>query len=159
MTSTLRCLAALLCVGLGVAAHAADSATLEQQIQIVRSSTEIERQRTLIRGAQLETAEMEQFAPVYQDYRREVTTLNDKLIALLKTYSDQYATLTDTQAQALTRDSLALERDRVDLKIRYAKKFSKVLSPKKVARVMQIENRMDLLQRVGAVTTIPLAKP
>ena len=139
--------------------RAADSASLEQQVQVVRSSTEIERQSTLIRGAQLDSADMERFAPVYQDYRREATALNDKLLALLKTYADEYSTLTDAQAQGLTRDSLALERDRVNLKIRYAKKFDEVLPARKVARVMQIENRMALLQMIGGATTIPLAKP
>jgi hypothetical protein len=159
VTSTLKWLVVLVGIGFAVAPRAADPASLEEQIQIVRSSTEIERQSTLIRGAQLEDAELERFAPVYQDYRREVTAVNDKLLALLKSYADQYTTLTDAQAQALTRDSLALERDRVDLKIRYAKRFGKVLPARKVARVMQIENRMDLLQMIGAATTIPLAKP
>ena len=159
MSSTLKSFAIVAWAWVGVAWAADDPVTIEQQIQMVRSSTEIERQSTLIRGAQLTDDEMQRFVPVYRDYRREVTELNDKLIALLEKYADEYATLSDPQAQSLTRDWLALERDRIELKIRYAKKFDKALPATRVARVLQIENRMDLLQMLGGASTIPLAKP
>jgi hypothetical protein len=136
-----------------------DADTITRQIQTVRSITEIERQSTLVRGAQLGDREMAAFVPVYQSYRHEVIELNTKVLQLLKRFSDEFETLTDSQAQSLLRDWLSLERDRVDLKIRYVKKFDKVLPAVKVARVMQIENRMDLLQEVGAASTIPLARP
>ena len=160
MSSTLKglAIAAFACVCASASA-VEDADTITRQIQTVRSITEIERQSTLVRGAQLSDQEMADFVPVYQRYRREVIQLNTKVLQLLKRFSDEYATLTDPQAQSLMRDWLSLERDRVDLKIQYVKKFDKVLPAVKVARVMQIENRMDLLQEVGAASTIPLARP
>ena len=160
MSSTLKglAIAAFACVCASASATE-DADTITRQIQTVRSITEIERQSTLVRGAQLSDQEMADFVPVYQRYRRDVIQLNTRVLQLLKRFSDEYTTLTDPQAQSLTRDWLSLERDRVDLKIQYVKKFDKVLPAVKVARVMQIENRMDLLQEVGAASTIPLARP
>jgi hypothetical protein len=160
VSSVSKSLVMVACLCYGASSAAADEpSTITQQIQTVRSITEIERQSALIRGAQLTQPEAQQFVPVYQDYRTHVVRLNNDLIKLLKDYSDQYATLTNDQAQKLTHDWLALERGRIDLKTRYAKKFDKVLPAVKVARVLQIENRMDLLQMVGAASVIPLAKP
>jgi hypothetical protein len=160
VSSTLKglAIAAFACVCASASA-AEDADTITRQIQTVRSITEIERQSTLVRGAQLSDQEMADFVPVYQRYRRDVIQLNTRVLQLLKRFSDEYTTLTDPQAQSLTRDWLSLERDRVDLKIQYVKKFDKVLPAVKVARVMQIENRMDLLQEIGAASTIPLARP
>jgi hypothetical protein len=137
----------------------AQDASVTQQIQSVRALSEAERQRTLVEGARISATEIEAFMPIYQEYRHRVIRVNDEMLELLKDYSDHYATLDDDRARALTRRWLEIERERLDLKERYVKKFDKVLSATKVARVLQIENRLDLLQQVGAASVVPLVKP
>ena len=138
---------------------AAEDANVMQQIQVVRSLTEGERQRTLVDGARLSSTEMAAFVPLYQEYRRHVVDVNDELLRLLQDYSKEYESLDDSEARALTRRWFATERERLELKERYAKKFEAALPATKVARVMQIENRLDLLQLVGAASVIPLVNP
>lgn len=121
-----------------------------------RPVTELERQGSLARAAELTDAEAAVFMPLYREYRRHVGNVNDELLAVLNDLARDYRSLTNDRAIGLTRRWLATERSRVELKERYAERFATVLSAVKTARVMQLENKLDILQMASAAEMIPL---
>ena len=89
----------------------------------------------------------------------EVLKLNDKLVELMKDLAVNFEMLTDAKAKSITDGSLAIEKERIALKTKYVQKYAKVLSAVKTARVLQIENKLDVIVQAGLAKTIPLVSP
>jgi len=140
-------------------AFAAQEISVDQQIQMARSLTEAQRQATMAANLTLTDEESQKFWPIYRDYRNEVASLNDKMVALLKDFADNFQSMSDSKAKSITRDYLQIEKQRIDLKAKYVEKYGKVLSPVQTARVLQIENKLDALVQVGLAKSIPLVQP
>jgi len=148
---------ALVCVA--SAASYADDLTLDQEIQMIRAQTEAQRQATMAANVIMTDDEEAAFWPIYREYRAEVAKINDRRIAVMKDLAANFETLTDAKAKAITAGWLASEKERIELKTKYAAEFETVLPAVKAARVLQIENKMDVLVDVGLAEIIPLVSP
>ena len=76
----------------------------------------------------------------------------------LNQYFASYETLTDKEAVALLEQHLAWEKQVLEIRARYAKKMSKALSGRTVAKFFQIENKMDIIIDYEMAGEIPLIK-
>jgi len=144
---------------LPAAVAAAEEPTIDQQVQMIRSLTEAQRQATMAANIVLTEDEATKFWPLYRDYRNDVSKINDKLVALIKDYSENYEAMTDQKAKSYTTGYLDVQKQRIDLKSKYVGKFDKVLTPIKTARVLQIETKLDSMVEAGLAKTIPLVTP
>jgi len=140
-------------------AFAAQEISVDQQIQMARSLTEAQRQATMAANLTLSDAESQKFWPIYRDYRNEVAGINDKMVALLKDFADNYESMSNSKAKSITDGYLQIEKQRIELKTKYVDKYAKVLSAVQTARVLQIENKLDALVEVGLAKSIPLVQP
>ena len=153
-----RALLTVVC-SLPMASYAADELTLDQQVQMLRALTEAQRQATMAANVIMTDAEGAKFWPLYREYRVEVLKLNDKLVELMKDLAVNFEMLTDAKAKSITDGSLAIEKERIALKTKYVQKYAKVLSAVKTARVLQIENKLDVIVQAGLAKTVPLVSP
>ncbi len=154
------CVAALLlATSLPASAAGAEELSIDQQVQMVRSLTEAQRQATVAANVVFTEAEATKFWPIYREYRLDVSKINDKLVALIKDYSQNFEAMTDAKAKEYTTGYLDVQKQRVELKAKYVGKFDKVLSPIKTARVLQIETKLDSMIEAGLAKTIPLVTP
>jgi hypothetical protein len=142
--------------GIPSAAYAAEELTIDQQVALIRSLSDAQRQATMAANVVLTEAEGATFWPLYRNYRNEVAKINDKMITLLKDYADNFEAMTDAKAKAYTSDYLSVQKARLDLKSQYVGKFDKVLKPVTTARVLQIETKLDSMVDAGLAKTIPL---
>ena len=67
--------------------------------------------------------------------------------------------MSDEKAMQLVASFLAVEQDRADLRQKYLGAFSEVLPGRKVARLYQIENKMDAVVRFELARAIPVIEP
>jgi len=88
----------------------------------------------------------------------EFQKIGDSGLALLKDFAKNYNSMSDEKATDLTSEALQLEQKRVKLQMSYAKKFRKVVSPAKVFRIFQIENRINAVSKLKLASEIPLMK-
>jgi hypothetical protein len=137
------------------AAPTAD-ATLERDIQIARSLTEVTRQATVAANVTLSDTQSKAFWPLYRDYRTAVAKQNDRLQALILKYAAEYNSVSDAAAKDWTKTYLDIDQKRLDLKKQYTSKFQKILPGALVARVMQTEQKLDAMQQFTLARTIPL---
>jgi len=107
---------------------------------------------------QLTEGEAKAFWPVYNAYQSDMVTHYDRLLKLIDTYAKSYDTMTDETATSLLKQYLGLERDHVAILTAYLPRFQKVLPPKKVARLYQVENKARALVNYELARGIPLAK-
>jgi hypothetical protein len=129
-----------------------------EELRLTRMAIIMERQTLVTQAMDLTPKEMETFWPLYREYRLEAIKVGDRIVTLVTEYSDNYETLTDAVADKLLTEFVSIEKERARLKAKYLPKFKKILSPRKVARFYQIENKLDAVILAELAEAIPLAR-
>jgi hypothetical protein len=108
----------------------------------------------------LKATDFKVFWPVYDAYQKDLQAINDRLAATILAYADAYNknALTDDVAKRLTNEALTLDQDELTMRKTYAARLNKVLAAKKVARYIQIENKIRAAIRYELATGIPLVQ-
>jgi hypothetical protein len=138
--------------------QAQDNASIDSDIQILRSDLRADKTKVMADQLQLSDTEGKAFWPIYNDYDHELSKLNDERVALLKEYVQSYDTMTDQQVQSLADRSFALQKKRIDLRQKYFKKITKAVSPKTAARFVQVEDRVDMLVNLQLASNVPIVQ-
>jgi hypothetical protein len=118
--------------------------------------------KKLVVGANIELTESEaqRFWPLYEDYQRDLQKINQRIVALIERYAADYRnkSLTDEKAKPLIDEAVSIEQAEAQLKKAYVPKLSKVLPAKKVARYMQIENKIRAIVKYDLASAVPLVQ-
>jgi hypothetical protein len=118
-----------------------------------------ENKRALIQKAVPLTEEQNKaYWPIYDKYEKELTKLNDQRLALIEDYAKNYETMTDEKAAELIVRAMDFQDKRTQLRRTYLGELKNVLTPKTVARLMQLENQTDLLIDLQIASEVPLVK-
>jgi len=129
-------------------------------MQILRDKVKADKK--LLVGANMDLTESEAngFWPVYEEYQKELTAINQRIAKLIESYAADYRanTLTDEKAKKLVDELVAIEQADGGLHASYVPKLSKVLPPKKVARYLQIENKIRALVKYELANGVPLVQ-
>ncbi|MFZ2509276.1 MAG: hypothetical protein WAW79_12490 [Steroidobacteraceae bacterium] len=133
-------------------------ADMTDEIELLRSVAQTERQAIVAEAMVLTNQEEAAFWPVYHAYRAEVVKVSDQLVKVVTDYAAQRDTLTDAQAKTLLNDYIKVEQDLLKVRKRYIAKFAQAMPMTKVARFYQVENKLDILQKLGLTSEIPLAR-
>lgn len=140
------------------AASAPTQDTTDQDIALLRKDLRSQKKQIVAANLNLTEKEAEQFWPVFEKYTDELMAINNKKYAALKEYAQSYDSLTDQQAEKLTRDALQVDQFVAQLRERYIPIFEKVISPKKTAAFIQIDRRLVLLIDIQLSSSIPLVQ-
>jgi hypothetical protein len=132
--------------------------TADDAVQLTRSAIQTERQAVVAANLGLNESESAIFWPMYRDYRNAVNQAADAKVDIFRRLFSNYETLTDDEAMSLLNDHLAFEKEMLKIRASYAKKMSKVLSGRTVARFFQIENKMDAIIDYEMAGEIPLVR-
>ena len=127
-------------------------------MDVLREKLRADKKAVVAEVLQLTEGEAKVFWPVYNAYQSDMVTHYDRLLKLLDTYASSYETMTDAQATSLLQQYLGLERDHVAILTSYLPRFQKVLPPKKVAKLYQVENKARALVNYELARGIPLVK-
>lgn len=86
--------------------------------------------------------------------------INQRIVNVLESYADDFRgkSLTDDKARKLINEAVAVEEAEADLKSAYAPKLSKVLPVRKVARYVQIENKIRAVVKYDIASGVPLVR-
>jgi len=108
----------------------------------------------------LTEGEAKAFWPLYEQYQKELHQINDRTAMLLVGYSNAYGTsnLTDEKAKALLENYFEIEEAEIKLKRSFVPKLSNVLPGVKVARYMQLENKIRAIVKYELAREVPLAQ-
>jgi hypothetical protein len=105
-------------------------------------------------------AEGKAFWPIYDAYQADLGKVNDRLKVAIESYAKDYNanTMTDAKAAALTTEAIAIEEALVALKKTYVAKLNGVIPAAKVARYIQVENKVRALVNYELAAGIPFVK-
>jgi hypothetical protein len=127
-------------------------------MDVLRERLRADKRAVVASVLELTESEAKVFWPVYNAYQSDMVTHYDRVLKFLDTYAKSYDSMTDEMATTLLKQFLGLERDQVALLTSYLPRFQKVLPPRKVAKMYQIENKARALVNYELARGIPLVK-
>jgi hypothetical protein len=147
-------------VTLGCAAPAMAQDKPADNMQILRDKIKADKKLVVATNMELTESEAKAFWPIYDEYQKDLQKINRRIVNVLDGYAaDARAkTLTDDKAKKLINEALAIEQAEANLKSTYAPKLSKVLPVKKVARYLQIENKIRAVVKYDLAQGVPLVQ-
>ena len=158
--------AALHCLLLPAMSFAADAPppanekfiNLAPSIKMLRAEIGQDRRDVVAASMLLTKSEGDIFWPLYDQYRAEQHQVGDQRVRLITDFIANRDTMSEEQAEKLTKEALAIEKKRTAIKEDYVAKMSKVLSARTVARFFQIDNKLDAVIDIELAARVPLIK-
>ncbi len=154
--------AAVLFVGVlgGVTIPAWSQDKPANNMEIIHEKLKADKKLIVSKYMDLTESEAKNFWPVYDEYQKDLQKIHDRMGNLLKSYAADYRgqSLTDEKAKKLLDEWLTLEQDDAARRKSYVPKVLKVLSAKKSARYLQIENEYRILLNYDLTATVPLVQ-
>jgi len=128
------------------------------EIELSKTVAQANRKLIVAKNLELTDEQATKFWPIFNESQTEMSKLWDRKLELIKTYANEYGTLTDERALELVQEVIKLKKEQIDLREKYVKKLKKILPGKKVARYYQIENKLDAIVDFGIAGEIPLVE-
>jgi len=130
----------------------------EDEIKLSRQIVSNQRNDLVLKNMGLSVMEEKSFFGTYNAYRDEMKPLLDQEIKLLTDYADTYVknNLKDEQALKFATTFLELKSKKIALRLKFVDKFKKSMSPKHIARFIQLENKLDAIMNYDFARKVPL---
>ncbi len=147
-------------VGVLVAGCAAGGAAgrAQEEYTVTRATIQAERRQIVAETMQLDPSVNDEFWKLHDAYRDDMNLVNERFNKLLDDYASSYETLTDQQAGALLEEWLEIEREVIDVKKRWVRRFGRKLPERLVVRFFQLDNKLDMVVRAELARIVPLAR-
>lgn len=129
-------------------------------MRILAEKIKADKKLVVAANMQLTEAEAKGFWPVYEAYQKDLQGINRRLLGTIKNYADAYnkGAVSDETAKKLINEAIAIEDAEVKLKRSYVPRLEKVLPGVKVARYIQIENKIRAIGKYELAAQIPLVE-
>ena len=130
----------------------------DTNMEILKEKLKADKKLLIAGNMDLTDSEAKQFWPIYDSYQKELDGINKQLGQTIKDYADacNKGTIPNDTAKKLLGEALSVEEQEVKLKRTYAEKLGKVLPATKVARYIQLENKIRSLIKFELAQQIPL---
>ena len=129
-------------------------------MEILREKLKADKKLLVATNMELTESEAKNFWPVYEEYQMELQRINQRLLKLLNDYAADYKTnsVSDEKAKKLTDEYVSLQQAEANLATSFVPKLNKALPRKKVARYLQIENKIRAVIKYDLASTVPLVQ-
>ena len=155
-------LAAISLASLSHTAQAETSATTaianteQDQLSLFRASLRIDRRDFVKKAMDLNEEQGKKFWSLYHQYEADMMKLNDKRLAVIKDYRDNFYQMTDSKADEIVKQTFEFRKMRSALLDKYYGKIAKATSKMVGARFVQVENVLQGAGDVMVAGSIPL---
>jgi len=132
--------------------------SVDDYIELVRGVLKLEKKAVVAEAMMLTSAESGPFWELYNEYELAVNKVQNKRVALIKDYAQNFGTMTDAKADELMKGHLAFQGELLKLKKSYYNKFKKILPTGKAAKFLQIDNKIEALVNAELALEIPVVE-
>ena len=129
---------------------------LAQDIKLLRKDVRAQKQKIMGAAMGLDEAQSKKFWPIYKEYDRELTKLNDVRLGNITAYAQNYSNMTDNKADELVNGAIAYRKKRLDLLANTYDKVRGALGAPLAARFLQVEDTLLSLIDLQIQSNLPL---
>jgi len=150
--------AVILCVAALAIPALAQEKPADTNMQILLDKVKADKKLVVAANMELNEAEGKVFWPIYDAYQKELQAINERTAKAILAYAEAYnnKALTNDLAKQLTNEAQGIDQAELTLRKTYTAKLNGVLPPMKVARYIQIENKIRAAIRYELAIGIPL---
>jgi hypothetical protein len=132
----------------------------QDNMQILAEKIKADKKFVVSQNMQLTESEAKGFWPVYESYQKDLQKVNERLGKLILSYADAYnkGPVPNATAKQLLGEMLSVQESEVALNRNYVPRLEKVLPEWKVARYVQIENKIRAIVRYQLAAQVPLVE-
>jgi predicted ribosome quality control (RQC) complex YloA/Tae2 family protein len=129
---------------------------IQAYIALLRSN--VRQQKAEMMGAvmQLSAADAAKFWPIYEQYDKELTKLNDQRVANIQDYASSYDQMTDAKADELIQKAMSYRKQRAELLAKYYQQVKQALGGITAARFIQVEEQLLLIIDLQIDSSLPV---
>ena len=129
-------------------------------MDLLRDKIRADKKLVVATNMELTESEAKNFWPIYNEYQKDLQNINGRIVAVLEGYAADFKnkSLTDDKAKQLIDEALAIDQAEANLKSTYAPKLGKALPVRKVARYLQIENKIRAVVKYDLAQGVPLVR-
>ena len=137
---------------------AAQTQSTNSNMEILRDKIKADKKLVIAANMDLTETEAKAFWPVYDQMQGDLAKLNKRTAKLISGYAMAYndEAMTDDKAQAMIDGYLEVQIDEANLMKTLAPRLGKILPATKVARYLQIENKIRAAIDYDMAAQIPL---
>lgn len=159
MNSLKMLLAGIVLFSTSAIAQTTDASTkplTDQDIALLRQDVQTAKIDVITHTMQFNEKEAAAFWPVYQTYAQAQHQIADAKLALIKDYAQNYDTIDDAKATAMTQRLFKIDSDSLALRQQYFPKFTAAIGAKRAAKFNQVDSRLSLMINLQLAAGIPL---
>ena len=130
--------------------------TLENEFEAARKIMIQERTLVIAGELVLTPDESKAFWPVYNEYREELHQIGDDKVRLITDFSDHYQDMSDEFADRILQENLDVQTRALEVQRKFIRRFKKVLPTIKVAKLYQVESKLDAVMDYQLASQIPM---
>ena len=129
-------------------------------MEILAAKLKADKKLLVAQTVGLTDAEGKAFWPIYDACQAELQVVNKRLAAAIMAYAKEYnaGTMTDAKAAALTAESFAVDEALLAAKKSCAAKLTGVIPAAKIARYVQVENKIRAQINYELAASIPFVQ-
>ncbi len=129
-------------------------------MQILADKLKADKKLLVAQTMDLAPDEEKAFWPIYDAYQADLQKINDRTKTVIESYASDYnaGTMTDEKAAALTKEAIAIEESLVSMKKACVAKLTGVIPATKLARYVQIENKIRAQINYELAGAIPFVR-
>jgi hypothetical protein len=125
-------------------------------LEIARDVLKTEKKAAIAEVMQLTDEERTPFWTLYNEYQGKLYLVQNKRIALIQDFAENYEDLTNEKADELWTGAMAFNQEILKLEKVYYKKFKKIIPAGKAARFFQAENKIETMIDAQLALELPL---
>jgi Spy/CpxP family protein refolding chaperone len=127
-------------------------------MQILLDKVKADKKLLIASNMDLTDQESQKFWPLYENYQKELEKLNRHLGQIINEYAEAYnkGAVPEDTAKKLINEALKTEGAEVKMRRELAEQLIKVLPAQKVARYLQMENKIRSAIKYDLAANIPL---
>ena len=127
-------------------------------MQVLQEKIKADKKLVVSVNMELTESEAKGFWPVYEGYQKDLKKINQRIGTLIESYAADYQadSFSNDKAKKLTEEFLSIQKNEAKLTETYTPKLSEVLPAIKVARYLQIENKIRAIVKYELAAAVPL---
>jgi len=129
--------------------------SFDSMVEVIRADMRADKATIITAGMNFSDKDAAAFWPIYRQYDRERSILEDGRVAVIKEYTQKYPDLTDAEAKTMTERMFEYDSRLGALKKTYYKKLNKVLPALTVTKFFQLDRRVDLMIDLKVESSLP----
>jgi hypothetical protein len=159
-TALLICSSTALAQSTPAAPAAAPTGTSKQniaeEVKLLRKDVRAEKQKIMGQAMGLDADQSKKFWPIYKDYDRQLTKLNDVRLGNITAFAQNYSNMTDNKADEIVNAAISFRKKRIDLMANTYDKVRAAIGAPLAARFLQVENMLNNLIDLQIDSNLPL---